>query len=200
MESNNYSLAGWLSVAQVVLLPLSFIVSFVEEGIAWNLFNTDRPFIGPSDFIMLLFSIIWIYILNKLKQLLNDHYQCHDLDLLIWISIWWMVIFQVFIFGLGILLMILWPVNEFTFGLIFLIFFGGAIVTIGLVDIFIAIKLLKIKERLSEYLKVFAFLSLAAGFCEVTILLSPLAVLLVPVISIVLALIFFKDRPVVEYV
>ena len=41
---------------------------------------------------------------------------------------------------------------------------------------------------------------MAGGICEVTVLLTPIALLLVPVSAIVLALIFFRDQQEVEFV
>jgi len=73
-------------------------------------------------------------------------------------------------------------------------------VTIGIVDILIAVKLLKIKETFSEYIRGFAYISMAAGICEVTVLLSPLALILIPVSAIVLALIFLRDQEAIEFV
>ena len=200
MESNKYAFVGWLAIVQAVMFPLIFILGIAERGIALGVFDIDKPFFGPSDVLMLVFTAIAIYTLLMFKRLLNEHYDYHDLDLLILISIGWTVMFQVVGLGLGFLMITLWPVDEVVFAIVYLVFFASAMVTIGIVDILIAVKLLKIKEHLSEYIRVFAFVTMAAGICEVSVLLAPLSLLLIPVTAIVLALIFFKDKHVVEYV
>jgi len=84
--------------------------------------------------------------------------------------------------------------------IIYFIFMTAAMVTIGIVDILIAVKLFKIKENLGEYVRVFAYITIVAGICEVSVIFSPLSLLLIPVNGVVLALIFFKDKFTVEFV
>ena len=200
MEPNKYAFAGWLAIVQAIIFPVSIILGIIERGIATGLFDFDRPFFGPSDILVLIFTIIAIYTLLKFKSLLNEHYQYHDLDLLILISIWWAVVFEVVGLGLGFMAIALWPVDKVVFAVVYLVFFAGAMVTIGIVDILIAVKLLKIKENFSEYIRLFAYITMAAGICEVSVLLSPVSLLLIPVLGIILALIFFRDNQGIEYV
>ncbi|UCG61357.1 MAG: hypothetical protein JSV52_13710 [Candidatus Zixiibacteriota bacterium] len=200
MESNKFAFAGWLAVVQAIIFPIAFVMAIIEQGIAAGLLKIDRPFFGPSDVLMLIFTAIAIYVLLMFKRLLNEHYEYHDLNLLIYISIWWAIMFQVIGLGLGYLMIVLWPVDKVLFAVLYLVFFAGAMVAIGIVDILIAIKLLKIKEHFSELIRAFAYISMGAGICEVSVLLSPLSLVLVPVSAIVLAMIFFRDRHQVEYV
>lgn len=200
METNKFSHVGWLAVIHAIVFPLMFILGIIEQGVAAKLFGIHKPIFGPSDVIGIIAAGIAIYTLWMFKKLLNEHYEYHDLDLLILIAIWWTALFQVIGLGLGLLAVIYWPVDEFIFAVTFLVFFVGAIITIGIVDILIAVKLLKVKENFSEYIRVFAYVTIAAGICEVSVFLTPIALILVPVTSIVLALIFFKDRHQVEYV
>lgn len=200
MESNKYSLAGWLAIVQAVIFPLGFVIGIIEAGIASGVFDIHRPFFGPSDILMLIFTAIGIYTLLMFKKLLNEHYGYHDLNLLIYISIWWAVMFEVIGLGIGLTAMAIWPVDKVVFMVIYIIFFAGAMVAIGIVDILIAVKLLKIKENFGEYVRAFAYISLVAGICEVTVFLAPLSLILIPVSAIVLALIFFRDTQAVEYV
>ncbi len=200
MGANKYAAAGWLAIVQAVLFPLSFVVGIIEAGIAQGIFDVSRPFFGPSDFMMIIFTIISVYALLMFKQLLNERYEYHDLDLLIYISIWWVIVFQVVGLGLGLLASVYWPVDRIVLLVVYLIFMTAAMVSIGIVDILIAVKLLKVKEQFSEYIRAFAYISMAAGILEVTILLSPLSLLLVPVTWIILALIFFRDQQEVQYV
>lgn len=200
MEENKYKLAGWLAVVQAVLFPVSIVIAVIEAVAAAELFGIRRPFVGPADLLMVLFTVIAIYTLLMFRRLLHERYQYHDLDLLILISIWWAIVFQVVGLGLGVLTTILWPVDKVLFAVIYLVFLTGAMVTIGIVDILIAVKLLKVKENFSEYIRGFAYVTVASGICEVTVLLSPFALVLIPVSAIVLALVFFRDQQEVEFV
>lgn len=200
MEENKYRLAGWLAIVQAVLFPLSFIMGLIEAIAAAKLFEIRRPFVGPADLLMVLFTIISIYTLLMFRKLLHERYNYHELDLLILIAIWWAIMFQVVGMGLTVLAMIFWPVNTLLLAVVYLVFMVSALVTIGIVDILIAVQLLKVKENFSEYVRVFAYVSMAAGISEVTVLLFPISMLLVPVTAIVLALIFFRDQQAVEYV
>jgi hypothetical protein len=200
MGPNKYAAAGWLAIIQAVLFPLSFVVGLVEAGIAQGIFDVSRPFFGPSDFMMIIFTIIAVYAFLMFKQLLNERYEYHDLDLLIYISIWWLIVFQAISIGLTFLVSAFWPVDKVLLLVVYLVFMTAAMVSIGIVDILIAVKLLRIKEQFSEYIRAFAYITMAAGILEVTVLLSPLSLLLIPVTWIILALIFFRDQQEVQYV
>jgi len=200
MEKSNYSIAGWLAIVQAVLFPLTIILGIVEAGLAAGLLGLEKPFIGPSDMLMVIFTAIAIYTLLMFRKLLNERYDYHDLDLLIIISIWWAIIFQAVGLGLGVIAMLYWPVDKVIMVVVYLVFMTAAMVTIGIVDILIAVKLLKIKETFSEYVRVFAYITIIAGICEVSVIFSPLSLVLIPVTAVVLALIFFRDKHEVEFV
>ncbi len=200
MEENKYRLAGWLAVVQAILFPVGVVAGIVEAVVAGELFNVRRPFIGPSDFLMIVFTAIGIYTLLMFRRLLHERYDYHDLDLLIIISIWWIIVFQVISLGLNFLMMVYWPISPVILALTFLVFMTAAMVTIGIVDIMIAVKLLQLKETFSEYVRAFAYVTMVAGVCEVSVIFSPVSLILIPVSAGVLALIFFRDRQEVDFV
>ena len=200
MEENKYKLAGWLAVVQAILFPVGVVAGIVEAVVAGELFNVRKPFIGPSDMLMIVFTAIGVYTLLMFRRLLHERYDYHDLDLLIIISIWWAIVFQIIGLGLNLLAMIFWPVDTIVMAVTFLVFFTAAMVTIGIVDILIAAKLLKIKESLSEYVRGLAYVTMAAGICEVSVIFSPFSLILIPVSAGILALVFFRDRQEVDFV
>lgn len=200
MEENKYKLAGWLAIVQAVLFPVGIVIGIAEAGIAAAVFDIRRPFVGPADLLMIVFTAIGVYTLLMFRRLLHERYDYHELDLLILISIWWAIVFQAVGLGLTVILQIMWPVDKILFVIVYLVFMTAAMVSIGIVDILIAVKLLKVKERFSEYIRGLAYITMVAGICEVTVLLSPLALVLIPVSAIVLALIFFRDQQDVEFV
>jgi hypothetical protein len=200
MEENRYIVAGWLAIVQAVLFPLGFVVGIVQTGIGARALDIRGPIIGPSELIFIAFTAIGVYTLLMFRRLLNERYENHDLDLLIIISIWWAVTFQVISIGLKVATIIYWPVDEIAFVLVYIVFMTAAMVSIGIVDIMIAVRLLKVKEAFNDAIRVFAYVTMAAGICEITVFLTPLALLLVPVTCVILAIIFLHDKQQVEFV
>jgi hypothetical protein len=70
----------------------------------------------------------------------------------------------------------------------------------GTISIIMAIKLMKIKEQASDPLKFYIYLLLISGIITISVIFSPFMVLLLPILSINLAVIFFRDRQQVEFV
>jgi len=70
----------------------------------------------------------------------------------------------------------------------------------GVIDLLIGIRLLQAKQQFSELIRVFAVLTLLSGIFEVSILLSPLALLLIPVHFVLLGLILLREREEAEFV
>lgn len=200
MEESNYTLAGWLAIVQAVMFPVGIVLGIIEAVAAAELFDIRRPFVGPADLFMILFTAVGVYTLIMFRRLLHERYDYRELDLLIMISIWWAIMFQVIGLALGFITSYMWPVDKVLFVIVYVVFFTGAMVSIGIVDILIAVKLLKDKETFSEYIRGFAYVTMAAGICEVTVLLGLLSIILVPVSAILLALIFFRDKQEVEFV
>jgi len=200
MEENKYATAGWLAIVQAVLFPMSFVISIVQTGIGAKMFDMHGGFVGPAELIMVVFTAIGVYTLLMFRRLLNERYENHDLDLLIIISIWWAVVFQVVSLGLKTLAMVFAPVDQLVMTLTGLVVMTAAMVTIGIVDIMIAVRLLRVKEALSASIRALAYVTMAAGICEVTVLFMPLALLLIPVSCVIMAIIFLHDRQEVEFV
>jgi len=200
MEEDKYTLAGWLAVAQAALLPVLVVVAIIEGVAAAKLLRNRGLFFGFSDLLMLVSSVLAVYLLLMFRKLLRERYGYHDLDLLIMLSIWCLIMSQAVQIALSVLLWVLWPVDQILFAIVYVVFLTGALVTTGIVDILIAVKLLKVKENFGEYIRGFAYVTMAAGICEVSVLLCPFAFLLMPVSMIILALVFFRDQREVEFV
>jgi len=70
----------------------------------------------------------------------------------------------------------------------------------GVVDILIAVKILKVKDMFNDLVRAFGYVTMAAGILEATIILSPLALILAPVSCVILAMIFLREKENVEFV
>ena len=200
MISRKYSIAGWLSIIAAILFPMAFGISFIHDIIAKTTFNYHGPNFGPGDILFILFTCVSVYVISVFRDLLNDRYNTHELDLLINIFIGWIILFQVCNLCLKGIFMALWPISKESLTITYLCYMAIAMVTIGVLDILIAVKLLKIDVGHNDLIKAYAYINLIAGVLEVSVFLSPLSIILVPVSSVILGMILLKEKEGVEFV
>jgi drug/metabolite transporter (DMT)-like permease len=200
MPDNRYSLAGGLAIAQAILFPLAFGMSIVQDLIGKAAFKFEGPTVGPSDLLFIIFTVIGVYVLIMFRKLLNERYNYHGIDTLIIISIWWSILFQISNLIMKAYAVLIGLEPRLILALIYLSFFIIAMLTIGIVDILIAVRLLKIKDKLNDLLRAFAYITIIAGILEASIVLSPLALILVPVTCVILGMIFLREKEEVEFV
>ena len=201
MDENRFTLAGWLAIAQAIIFPVAIITGVVQGIISIKAFGYRGPTFGPSTIMMIIFTIFSVYTLSKFREFLNEHYNFRKIDLLITFAIWWNIIFQLLSLTLNGLIFVMWPISPKLMTIIELSFFSIAMITTGIIDIFIGINLLRIKEIMSNLLTTFAYMILIGGICELSVILAfPVALLLVPASCVVLGLIFLKEKEQVEFV
>ncbi len=201
MSSNKYSTAGWLSIVQAILMPLAVVVGIIQGIIGIKVFGYEGPMYGPSDILGIIITVISIYILFMIKRFINEYYDYHEVNFLINLAIVWGVVF--FIGGLALrgVEMVFWKYDKTITTILDLSFFAIAMITGGIIDILIGVKLLKIKEQMSDLLAVFAYLTLISGILEVSLILSPAVPFLIyPASMIVIGIAFLKNREQVEFV
>jgi len=200
MNENRYNVAGWLAIAGAIIFPLTIGISIVQSLIGAATFGYRGPNFGPSDILMMIFTGISIYVLVMFRRLLHDHYEFHELDILITIAIIWSVIIQIATTGLKIAFFALWPLPETVVIVTQISFFALFMISAGIIDIIFAVKLFKITDSASHLVKTLAYLSVISGVLEVTVILSPLALFLVPASFIVYGLIFLRANQEVDFV
>ena len=196
MNENRYSLAGWLAVAQAVLFPLAFGLAVVQTALGMN----SNPFyhageFGPIDALFLVFTAFGAYTLFMFRRLLNQRYHFHHIDTLIIISIFWSIFLQIsspFIHTFG------FSIGQQSGTIVGTTVFALLMITIGIVNILIALKLLKAKDKLSDLIRSFAIITLIAGIAEVSVLFSPVAIVIVPIWCFLLGMIFLRENKHVE--
>lgn len=199
MDENRYSLAGWLAITQAILFPLAFVISIAQGLIGVAAFGYRGPTFGPSDLLFIIFTGISVYTLTMLRKLLNERYSFHDIDLLILLAICWGIVFQISSLALRIWVVMIWPVSETALSVVYLVFFAASMITAGIIDILIAVKLLQIRQTVNEFVKAFTYITMASGLAEVSVVLAPIALLLAPVSCVILGMIFLKKEE-VEFV
>jgi len=75
-----------------------------------------------------------------------------------------------------------------------------SMISIGIIDIVFAVKILRKKELFSDLMQAYAYITLISGASAVTVILTPLALILVPVSFVVLGMIFLREKEEVEFV
>lgn len=78
--------------------------------------------------------------------------------------------------------------------------FTASIIVFGIIDTLIGVTLLVGREELPEQFKTFAVVNLIIGVFELTFFMSPIVLVLLPVVTILIALIFFIKPEVLEIV
>jgi hypothetical protein len=199
MDENKYSLAGWLAISQAVIFPLAFVISIAQGLIGVSVFGYRGPMFGPSDLLFIIFTGISVYTLTMFRKLLNERYNYHDIDLLILLAICWGIVYQISQLALRAWLVFVWPVSSTALSIVYLVFFATTMITAGIIDILIAVKLLQIRQKLNEMIRAFTYITLISGLAEVSVVLAPLALLLLPVSCVILGIIFLKKEE-VEFV
>ena len=201
MDRNKYTKAGWISIASAAIFPLMFMLGFAESIVKFKAFDFTGPHIGPSDAVGILHAVFCIYVLIMLRQFLNERHEFRGIDTLITISIWWLISFQFLGIVLKGILMLLWPVPEVIYAASFGSLLVVVLIFIGVVDILIGVKLFGIKKSLSGLLLAYAYVTLIGGIFEVSFIFAGFALILVPVTSVILGILFIKAKEqVVEFV
>ena len=198
MNQNRYSLAGWVAIAQAIVFPLGFFMAIAQGLIGAAVLGYHGPTFGPGDLLFMLFTAMWAYTLWMFRVYLNERYDYHDLDFLITAAICVTVLLQMLSFGLRGIAFGLAPIAGTVFIVLYLIFAAFAMITAGILDILIAVKLLQIRQGANDLLKAFAYITMAVGVLEVTVILSPLAFVLVPVYCVLLGMIFLGKQEEVQ--
>ncbi len=200
MNDNRYALAGWAAIAQAVIFPTAFVVGIIQGIIGAAAFHYHGPMLGPADMMFLVFTALAVYTLYMFRKLLNERYSFHDVDFLITAAILWNIIFQISSLALKFIALVLSP-PEIVVPVLFISFITVSMVTAGIIDILIAARLLQLKDTVSDLMKAFIYITMASGILQVSVVLSPLALLLVPISCAILGTIFLRgQREEVEFV
>jgi len=200
MGEKRYALAGGLSIAQAIIFPLAFFMSIIQGIIGISAFGYRGPTFGPSDLLFIIFTAMSVYTLTMFRRLLHEYFDFHAIDTLITIAIIWNVLFQILSLAVRGVLFVLWPVPEIVTAIVYISFMTVTMVVAGVVNILIAVKILKVKDTFNDLIRAFGYVTMAAGILQSTIILSPLALILAPVLSVILAIIFLRDKENVEFV
>jgi hypothetical protein len=199
-ETQPYTRAGWLAIIGAILFPVGFGVAVFTAVISAKAFSYQGPIIGPADFIFWIQIACVVYALYMFRRYLNERYEYREINTLIMASILWSIVFTVIGFVLKLMMIVLGIENEPAGTVLMLGFMAVAMITIGVIDIMIATRLLRDKARFTDMIGVFAYVTMVAGICEVSLILLPLSLLLVPVTCVILGIILLRANEEAEFV
>ncbi len=199
MHTNRYKIAGWLSIFVAIIFVPKFVLSFVFGIIAH-----EYHFPGMYLFDALLtipLTVLFVYLLITFRFLLNERYDFHDVDKLITINYWCLIITG-FISILDDVLKTLGisGQNLTTPDIILLITFFSVFYVMGVVSIIYGIRVLRMKGDLFGMLKVYVYTTIAGGACLVSIILFPLSLIVAVATYILEGMIFLRAAEDEEFV
>ncbi|MDH3890489.1 MAG: hypothetical protein OEV49_05345 [candidate division Zixibacteria bacterium] len=200
MNENRFTAAGWAAIASVAVFTSAWIVAGIQEAV-FELGAWERPVgVGPADFLFLVLAALSIYVYLSFKKLMYEYYSFKEIGLIINITIVWHILFFSGNFLLEWSLDGLWSPNDIGPDLIMTGFWIIGMAVFGIIDIIFGIVLLRRWGEFSSSIKTVAILTLIIGACEVSIILLPATLLLVPAWFIGLAFVFLRRVDEVEFV
>jgi hypothetical protein len=200
MSENRFVVAGWASIAAAGLMPAAFIVAGIE-GAAFDLGVTKRSVgLGVSDFMLLVFGAVMVYLLIELKRMLFERYSYRGLDVIILLAIAWTVVNYGGSFAIQSFFSIIAPTSTVSAEVVTTVFWIVCIGVFGIIDAILGIMLLIQGRRFGIPLLVFAVFSLAMGLFGVTVVLSFFSLLLFPAAYIALGVAFLRPEERLEFV
>jgi len=190
MNNNNYKISGWLALANaVILLPAIGLGIFLDYA--------ARTFTG-ANLIQVLLSILFcslgVYILWSFRHLLNFRYRFNLIDRLITALIWINIIITVL--GLYKYFIPESKVLQLIFGITVMALFYG----MGVINIVLGVRLLKLNDDMFSLKKPFAYANIISGVCILSIILIPFGLLAAIVVYILQGIIFLRAAEDVEFV
>jgi len=194
MNDKHYALVGWLAIASAILTLPSVALGLLVEVIRKP---AGLLLLGPYLTLSLAAMAFSLYALYRLRNLLNDRYQFHDVDHLI-VAIIFGVIALTAVGCVGKVAGVLGRALGIRDAVIlpFALTMLAVLVVIGIatsiLSIVFGVKLLRLQDDLYGLLKPFVWCTIAAAVCFVTLILAPLGGLVDAAATILLGIIFLR--------
>lgn len=183
-----YTLAGWLSIVQAVIILPKVGVDLFVEYLTPSGYGILQLFIGFD----VVSKLLGIYVLFMFRRLLNERHSFHNADKLINALIFCYAAFAL-IWALDLVLN-----SQFNvlFALPIIYVLSGLT---SLISIVYAIRLLKLESNLSGLLKPYVYTTIAGGVFGVTIVLGEYGRPIFMVSLILLGMILIRAESEPEY-
>ena len=202
MQNKDYLLPGVAAIFVAVISPIYWLgmaASVGDSNVLWQ----DMMSLGFSDILFASILLLTIYIYLNLKNILNEQLNFNHIDLLVWIyaaiNILWVSTLLLDVAS-AVLPENIVSQNEGTFLNIGLSIGVGAIVILGIIDLFIGILLLAKSTELPTLLKIFAIMSVIQGVLGITVVFAATLIFIFPITMIILAMFFLRKPESLELV
>lgn len=183
--SGHFTLAGWVAIAQAVLL-----VPQLALAIGVEFLSRQYPELKLVSLVMKVVGVAaGVYVLYMFRRLLNDRFGFHDVDIFITVFI----ALNVISFFLGIAGMF----EDFEIAVAIIV--GILFLVYGILSIAFGVTILKLKDNLFGLLRPYAYLTIGSGILAATILLAPIGMILSMTALVVQGMIFLRAREESEY-
>jgi hypothetical protein len=185
MNGSRYSFAGWLAITKVIISIPILILSVFFEGKPVGFMNMVFA-ISAFAFLIIDIYLFWLF-----KELLNDRFEFHETDQLIYLIILANIIF-------GVINMFGWVFFDIRniVKIIMMVLF----VPVGALLIYFGYKLLRLKDSLFSLLKPYAYTTIASGICCITLIFIFFGLLIGMAAGIIMGIIFIRSAEQVEFV
>lgn len=191
-QKNEYSMAGWLAIAAAVLTLPMFGLGFAVDIIGARAPHVAPILLLPYLAITICHAAFSIYAFLRFRALLNLRHAFHDVDALMTA----IVIGVIMITVIGIPMKVLGALDlvELPIVLAFVGFLLIFAVTMGVLSMIFAIRLLRLENDLNGLLKPYAYITIAAAACFALFITAPLGLILDAAGNVVLGMIFLKPQ------
>ena len=193
MKTNHYVLSGISAIIVAISYPLLWLLDR-QRTIGCDVSECTSSTSSLHSILLLIAGMLIMYMYYGLIRLLHDYYNYHkaDVPLIALISMT-----SVFYLGTFLVEMLQsWHEYNLTSGVMQIV---GAI-AFGIIDILLAVALLRGNSELPNLIKNFAIVNLIAGVLEISVLFSFLTVIILPISALILAACFFTKPKLIEFV
>lgn len=185
----DYLYPGIAAIALAVLFPAYWLL---ELDITFST-GVRRMEFGALDFLFLVMNLLAVYVLLGLRKNLNEQSGYRGVDTLLLFIVGASLLYTAVMFSASLIPAL--NSDALVIGSTAL-----ALVLFGILDILLAVFLLRDSQQLPNLIKVFAVVNLIHGICSVSILMSWAVILVYPVTVVILAIHFLRRPDEVEFV
>jgi hypothetical protein len=187
MKKNNYALAGWLAITSFVVFCPLIVMSFIYDILTAK----SQTFIPGLYAAVALLTIVQmacsVYAFYQFKNLLNERYQFHDVDMLVIIIIIGSIL-------LVPVILIFRAIPVMNLRIIGALAVGAIGMPLAIIGIVFSVKLLRLNQSLHGLLKPLAFTNLAACCFFLTFILAIFGLMLAAAFDLLLGIAFLRGE------
>lgn len=204
MQDYDYLWPGIAAALLAFLFPVYWLSEFLSgiDGLSQSV-SYNIQTLNFSDAIFVVSAVLTIYVYLSLKRILNDQLNFKKVDILIYLMIAVNIIFLATIFfdiWTAVVSEQRFRSAESTLVISAIVIGVGSLIVAGVLDILLAVILLRGKTDLPLIWRVFAVLTLVQGIFELSVIFHFVVVIVFPASLLVLATAFLRKPESVELV